>query len=376
MNFARPMNSGSSKVLLVGAYPPPIGGNSIHIERLFRRLRDSDHDVGVLDYTGGAKPEAPERVQVLPRSPLAMLVNLGQLSRRLPADTLMHFHLSALARFKWIAPFLLALFRVHPKVVTIHSGRFVSGARTIPRPYLRWLFGRFHRVITVHPALGRFLESVGVSRERLRVIPAFLPATPDATLVPSSIRGKIEGKTVIVTSGDLTPIYQYGPLLDGIERIGTREHLFVFAFYGQSDPAYEASVLGRLQRLPNVLILRDTPADTFVSILSIANVYVRLTTTDGDSVAVREALALGKAVFASNCVERPDGCETFALGDSAALLQLIRGYRRDSGSHPPDVDLTNFHQILCAYAEARQEAAMGCVRAPHARPDLRPTAWS
>lgn len=53
------------------------------------------------------------------------------------------------------------------------------------------------------------------------------------------------------------------------------------------------------------------------------NIYVRPTSTDGDSVAIREALDEGTIVIASDVCKRPEGVITYKFGDEKDLLQKI-----------------------------------------------------
>ena len=53
------------------------------------------------------------------------------------------------------------------------------------------------------------------------------------------------------------------------------------------------------------------------------DLYVRPTSTDGDSVAIREALDEGAVVIASDVCKRPTGVITYNYGDDNMLIQLI-----------------------------------------------------
>ncbi|WP_422134193.1 hypothetical protein [Endozoicomonas sp. ALD040] len=54
-----------------------------------------------------------------------------------------------------------------------------------------------------------------------------------------------------------------------------------------------------------------------------AKLFFRLTSTDGDSVSVREALFLGCSVIASDVVVRPDGVETYQYNSFDDLVRCI-----------------------------------------------------
>ncbi|MBA4317250.1 MAG: hypothetical protein C0412_02515 [Flavobacterium sp.] len=71
----------------------------------------------------------------------------------------------------------------------------------------------------------------------------------------------------------------------------------------------------------NILII-PTP-HSFVEIIKSTDCMIRATTTDGDSISIREALYFDKPVIASNCVERPVGCILYENCDFAALKKII-----------------------------------------------------
>jgi glycosyltransferase involved in cell wall biosynthesis len=346
------MDPSAPKILLIGSYPPPVGGNSVHIQRLCARLQDRGWDVRVLDYLGGSRPAAASWVTRLPASWPGRLAVLWRISRKVSDETIVHFHVSALGRFRWFAPFLFWLFRRQAKVLTVHSGSFVAQARRLPKFYLRWLCRHFRSIVAVNGEQKSYLEELGVPPTRLWLIPAYLPAVAQAELVPHDVASRRSGRIVLITSGDLTPTYQYGPLIECLERLDPDRYLGLFAFYGRSEETYARSILDRLAGRPNAIVLRDQPANVFVSLLAAADVYVRLTTTDGDSVAMREALALGKAVMASDVVSRPSSCKTFPLDRPDHLHRLIADFQpvRDAEMV---IDDSNFHQLLRVYEASR-----------------------
>lgn len=350
------------QILLVGAYPPPIGGNSIHIQRLHRCLLESSIPAQVIDYGLPLdKSQAQiEGVHRLPASFRGKIARLVQLARATRVGTVVHFHVSALGRFRWVAPLLLFLFRHHPKVITIHSGSFVAETNTlVGRRYLGWLLPHFQHIITVNAAQAHFLESLGIAADKLVVIPPFLQELPNPALLPTSVAHLRTGRTTVITSGYTTRLYNYDVLIDCIERLDAARYHFIFAWYGEQDEEYEAHLGARLAGRSNVLILRDLPSQTFVTVLNQCDLYVRTTLTDGDAQAVREALFLGKTVFATDCVKRPPACHLFPQHDSAALLRLFEQYEAGQfgsalQSPTPGSTAGNFERLLEIYqASAR-----------------------
>lgn len=69
--------------------------------------------------------------------------------------------------------------------------------------------------------------------------------------------------------------------------------------------------------------LGELIAHAACSIYQACDVFVRPTTSDGDSVALREALHLHKPCVVSDAVPRPEGCQVVATGDLAQYVAQL-----------------------------------------------------
>jgi glycosyltransferase involved in cell wall biosynthesis len=67
----------------------------------------------------------------------------------------------------------------------------------------------------------------------------------------------------------------------------------------------------------------DVDHETCLAIMARSQVFLRPALEDGDSISVREALALGIPVVASSVGTRPTGTILFRNGDIADLLEKI-----------------------------------------------------
>lgn len=200
-------------ILIISPYPPPIGGNSVHVQRLLALLIASGHQVQVLDYQR-ASQSAIKDVLTLPKNYFLKLLKIFVLASDLPSDAVIHFHVSALGRFKWVAPLLIFLFGNCAKVITIHSGSFTRSTTGILwKAYLKWLLVKFQQIITVNSEQAEYLCELGIARDNITIIPAFLPQVADSKLIPDKVNQIPENKLLVITSGYLTPIYDYDILI-------------------------------------------------------------------------------------------------------------------------------------------------------------------
>lgn len=330
------------KVLIVGPHPPLIGGISTHNQRYAEWLREQGNEVRVLDLHYRGTDRTSDAIIDLPVSGTRRLWQIINAIRAVESDTLIHFHVATLTKFRWIAPVFLLVFSSHAKIISLHAGEFTWHIpNTFLRLYYKLLLTQFDHIIAVNSDVSDYVISqFNISRNRISVIPAFIRQQPDSSLIPKQIR-RLEGKKrLVITSGDLQGNYEHDTLIDCIEQLDAEKYVFIFAFYFDPVSDHGLRIIKRLASLSNVIVLYDTAPEEYVSIVSVCDIYVRTRVTDGDSVAIREAEDLGLTVFAGDNVWRPPSCRLFPLGDSAALLRLFR----DLEQRTPSVHLEAIQQ--------------------------------
>jgi glycosyltransferase involved in cell wall biosynthesis len=103
----------------------------------------------------------------------------------------------------------------------------------------------------------------------------------------------------------------------------------------------------------HVLLAGDVPHASTLRAIAEADVFLRTTLYDGDSVAVREALQLGTPVAASDNGMRPEGVRLIPARNHAALVSAI-GESLAAGRKRPEaaeVGEDNVEAVLDVYAE-------------------------
>jgi glycogen(starch) synthase len=344
-------------VLLVGSYPPPYGGCSVHIMRL-RDALSKLHRVEVIDLYG-EKHENDESwlIRCGSRKPLNALRAVIALIRR-PVP-LVHFHVAAMNAFLLAAfPLLAALRPGTRKILTIHSGSFVKrfeNGFAWRRTLLRCVLKRFDFIITVNDEQCRYLENTGIARDRICIIPAFLPPVARASArTRSALQELSKRERIIISSGYGLPYYGFQVIVSALESLqaGGDRSALVLCMYNSYDEAYVSDIERRFAcGLPG-LALRDLAPEEFAWLLERCDVYVRATDRDGDAVAIREAQFYGKPVIASDCVERPADVNLFKTNDVCSLANaLSRSNLITSASGDAD-QAAGFTTLLSIYDEA------------------------
>ncbi len=256
----------------------------------------------------------------------------------------MHLHHS---RWQYTLPVLSAArLSGRPRAVTVHSTGLAAELESMPGPLSRLLVRLLSGSDLLLPVSGeveRGLMEAGVDPPRLLVLPAFLPPSP-AEADPAVLEGRAAelhaalrergGALLLASAYNLGPGYGmedvYGIELLARALAGRRRSypptLLVMVSRRLASPAAHAAERRIREALEDtgvrLELLFGEPLPPF---LAMADAYVRPSRADGDSVALREALAMDVPSAASDVVERPPGTHLFplseeALGETLAIL--------------------------------------------------------
>jgi glycosyltransferase involved in cell wall biosynthesis len=302
--------------LLVGCLPPPVGGVSVHLQRLTARLDQEGHRWRLLD-------DAPIAPLLLPVK-LAMAFTAARLS----GVQVVHCH-SGNWRTRYFCASLGRLLGLRV-LLTLHSFRPLDNPRT------HWLARRALRLAAGVVAVSedvrtRCLEH-GAPLGRVQVQYAYLDP-PDQTekAPPTAVVDFLLAHEPRLVASAFRLRFHEGLDLYGLDLLVELIHQLrrtrpatglVFVLPEIGLPDYLAQCRTRLDELgltEHVLIVTDSL--DFPALLRECDLLVRPTTSDGDSLSLREALFTGCRCLASDAVPRPEGVALFHSRDGAHLLQ-------------------------------------------------------
>jgi len=322
------------KVSIIGAYPPPYGGNSVHIARLAKLLRLNNYDIKVFDFYSkySNKNVVINGIYIYryTRIKLARYIFLT-MKLLLNRSSIYHFHISSFNKLYYIYLIIYLISKYQKKIIiTIHSGSFFkkfSESDTIRKKIIINILDKVNKIVCVGQQQQDVLLKNNICKNKIQVIPAFLPPLIENSEEIDKAINRIGGKSsiLILMSGFAKEYYGYHIVYDAV--LNLRNEGFniglIMSFYSEYDEIY-LNELNKIASNDNMTVFfRDLSSDEFSYLLSKIDIYVRATDRDGDAVAIREAAYFDKKVVASDCVKRPDGCIVFKTMDTNDLKEAI-----------------------------------------------------
>lgn len=348
------------KIALLGPYPPPYGGTSVHMQRLKERLEKEDAACVVYDYSGVPK-KAPGIVTVRNKA----IWFLAQLFHS-PADIIYCRGYSPLALIS-----LSLLAAVKRKKVIMAPGGFLFGDKPTGIWHkLAFLLAAKTGVYFVAESLKSkgIILSLGIKPENVseEVIPGFIPPyvkEEEIAQIPQEVWDFIGSHSPIVTANAFRISFYNSQDLYGIDlcidlcanlKAYYPEIRFVFCLpdIGDYDYFYKMKERSRDKGVQGNFLFVTQPCP-YYPILRKSDVFVRPTNTDGDANSLREALYFKVPSVASDAVARPEGTILFKNRDVDDFALKVKHILNNYQSCKEKLETLrfedNFEKILRVY---------------------------
>ena len=312
---------------MVGQYPPYVGGTSTFLSCLVPELESRGVHCQVINTKKG-------------NPGTGLIERIGRLvyffrfawQAAFSGNEIIHCHSGNWANLLGHG-IVLVIGRLKKKtmVLTLHAGDMlphILGGRS--RSIARSIFQLPHVITTVTPILRDAVKSLDVRNVYFipnELLYIHLNKNPHET-IPESVDNFItQHSPLIISTGAMERVHGIDILiraLSGVVPFYPNLGAIIIA-YKSTDTKYWAEVetlIKELNLINSVLFphsLSNVPA-----VVRMADVFVRATYTDGDSIAVREALALGVPVIASQVGYRPERVTLFPAGDYTQLAAKIK----------------------------------------------------
>jgi glycosyltransferase involved in cell wall biosynthesis len=345
-------SSAEVSVVQLGPYPPPHGGVQTNLVAIERYLRARGFECAAVNVTRHRRENTA--TVFYPHSATELLRLLLRLPHRI-----VHLHLGGDLPLRVVALALCCTLLPGKKsVLTLHSGGYPSSpaGRTARRSTLRgFVFRRFDRVIAVNAEIAGMFTRFGVASSHLRTIaPHAVEPLPVTGSLPEPIESFFAAHDpVLISMGQLEPEYDLPMQIDIVERIRPRHPRvgLLIAGSGSLDAMLRDYVASRAWG-KHVFLAGDVAHEATLAALARARLMLRTTLYDGDAVSVREALAYGVPVIATDNGMRPPGVALIPKRNADALESAIIA----------ELEIERGPRVAAACGEANIEAVLAVYR--------------
>ncbi|AHC28088.1 MULTISPECIES: glycosyltransferase family 4 protein [Mycobacteriaceae] len=315
-------------VALVGPFPPPYGGMGVYfsaIESGVRQQGMAPLRIPVPYAAVGGWRRDLGRVAAFARAALTVL--------RTRPDVVHCVTGSQPNLVGNILPLLAARVARRPSALSIAGGEFpaaVTGYRGARRQLVRFILTRPQLLIACTDEIAGALGAVGVPASRVVVLSNALPPRldprADQVLPPEVAEFADTHAPLIASISGWYDLYGSQDLVEAVAELRVTNPALGLVLMVKSggDAAFRAALLDRVARdgLADAVVVREDEQAVF-PILRRADAFVRTPHHEGDAISVREALAVGTPVLASDVGFRPSGVVRFRPADAADLATRL-----------------------------------------------------
>lgn len=326
------MFNNKQKILILGVYPPPYGGISVHIKQLLEHL-----DLKNVDYNlFAANKVLPSQKICYFSSPLIKMWEIFKAKANLVLDYDTNYKIGYVRG--WFFKVLLHSFAIKISgkkwVLVNFDGTFpdrINQFSYLGKQILRFLLNKVEIIISANDAITKTLISVGYPANRIKKVLPFLPPLEKniKPAVPKDLGKFMAEKRPILTATAYAyqRFYNIEILAQAMKRlIVTYPELGLILL--MSDKIVDAQYQKEVQNLINDAVLQEKifiarNIDEVHSILKGSSAFIRTALIDGDSVSVREALYFGVPTIATDTGFRPEGTILYKGGESNDLFEKV-----------------------------------------------------
>ena len=329
-------------ILIIGPYPPPYGGVSVHIQRLKDWLESCRVECVVYDSSRTPKDELNVIVQENSK-----ISRTWQLLTQLLScvNNIIHYH--------GYNPMLICFFSmasfVKQKrlVVTLHSfRRNVTNMRLLDRAAF-WAARKARTYfIAVGPEIKEKVIHLGIKPENIEIISAFIPPTvkeSDFAEIPTKTWRFIDNHKPVILANAFRIVFYNNQDLYGldmcVEMCARLKRYYpniglVFCLPDIGDYNYFNQIKQRIKDkgIEDNFFFQTKPCQMY-PLFTKTDVFVRPTNTDSDGVSIREAIYFKVPAVASDIIPRAEGAVLFKNRDIDDFTSRVKGVLDNYGEH-------------------------------------------
>jgi glycosyltransferase involved in cell wall biosynthesis len=263
-----------------------------------------------------------------------------------------------------VLPLVAARITRRPSVLSIAGGEFPSAVRSYTgarRRLVRFILSRPRLVIACTAEIAEAVRALGIPEARVvtvtNALPARLDPRGDLGLPPEVAPFADAHSPLIASISGWYDFYGSQDLVEAVRRLrADLPHIgLVLMVKGGGDPDFRARLLADVHAggLDDAVMVREDER-AVLGVMRRADAVVRTPHREGDAISVREALAVGAPVVASDVGLRPAGVVRYKPADPGDLTSrlgevLATGRRRGVSAEGEREGESNLAFLIDAY---------------------------
>lgn len=330
------------KIAIIGPYPPPYGGISVHIKRMKLYLENNNIDVVIYN-------ESKEDNFILEK-----VISIGTYKKfifKIPflKEDILHFH-SINKRIR----ILLGFYKIFNKkiILSLHGESMNDQIKTsnyLGKKLLKSSLKKIDYVTCSNSKIKKDLICFGIDQNKIEVIPEYIKpfeTKEDFESVPQNVWQFVNSSNFLISANgwirfyDKEDLYGIDMLINLVYELNKKniQVSLILALLGvesqsREEKKYYCELKSRIKELDieNNIFIFESKNKEFYPILQKSQLFIRPTNTDGNSVSVMEAMDLKIPCIASDACPRPKGIVKFKSRDIKDLtkksMEVIQDYK-------------------------------------------------
>lgn len=317
------------KIAIIGPYPPPYGGISIHVQRMHYFLQQ-ERNIKHIVYTE-TDVEKADLFDI--RRDKKWLLKYFFTAK----ENILHFH-----DISWKKRVLIGFMGFFGKkvVLTIHGESLnnqINQSNWIEKRLLVWALKNINIIIVVKANTKSFIMGLGVKNEKIEFIPTFIPPTvrdEDFAEIPQEVWTFIKRHSPIISANAFKIVFYNNEDLYGIDMcIELCDSLkskypkvgFIFCLPDIGDYDYFNKMKQRIKNkgIESNFLFQTKPCQMYPIIMK-SDVFVRPTNTDGYGISVAEAIYFKIPAVASDVCMRTESTILFKNRDINEFILKVK----------------------------------------------------
>lgn len=297
-------------VLVIGGYPPPYGGVTIHIQRFLALCQENNFPIQVVSQFDSTPQK---KVVNLKGNRFIKLIHLLVILLKFKGK-LIHIHVSAFSNFVY-GGFLIIFFAVGKiKILTVHGGQFkIPENRNTKKAIYKHLLSKFDYIVCINKEQKKYFKNIlEFDSKKLPVIPSYIPIRKSQIKQTSqfdTLLKEIKAKSdfVVFSSGYLTETYGFDLLIDAVKEIGEFKIGIILAFYTHENFEYKKKLNKIIKTYPLIWQFENIESDDFLFLIKHSDLLVRPSRADTYGMVIGDSINLGVPAIASDVCDRYPG---------------------------------------------------------------------